>query len=116
MTITTTTLKNAAFAIEHDLFTDPDGSHYLVKDGAILRRWEPEASSADAFELAVKLSIAIYQWDSGGGCSASHIEQGVFEEVYCGRYEDSVYCEMAASRLAILRAASAIGESLKCQS
>lgn len=113
---TQTTLKNAARAIECDLWTDPSGANYLVKDGAILRRWEPEHSSADSFELAVKLSIALYQWDSGGGCSASHAEQGVFEEVYCGRYEDSVYCEIAASRLAILRAAAAIGESIKCQS
>lgn len=57
MTISTTTLKNAAFAIEHDLFTDPDGGHYLVKDGAILRRWDPEHSSADSFELAVRLDL-----------------------------------------------------------
>ena len=55
--VSTTTLKNAAFAIEHDLFTDSDGCNYLVKDGAILRRWEPETSSADAFELAVMLDL-----------------------------------------------------------
>lgn len=57
--ITPTTLKNAAFAIEHDLFTDPDGSHYLVKDGAIVRRWDPEHSSADSFELMVRLRMDI---------------------------------------------------------
>ena len=60
--ITTTTLKNAAFAIEHDLFTDPDGCNYLVKDGAILRRWEPETSSADSFELMVALEIEVSYW------------------------------------------------------
>ena len=53
--ITTTTLKNAAFAIEHDLFTDPDGCNYLVKDGAILRRWEPEHDNDDAMMLAASL-------------------------------------------------------------
>lgn len=57
MTISQTTLKNAAFAIEHDLFTDPDGSHYLAKDGAILRRWEPEHDDGDALRLAVKLRL-----------------------------------------------------------
>lgn len=59
MTITTTTLKNAAFAIEHDLFTDPDGCNYLVKDGAILRRWDPEHSSADSFELMARLNLEL---------------------------------------------------------
>ena len=59
MTISTTTLKNAAFAIEHDLFTDPDGANYLVKDGAILRRWEPAESDADAFSLMVQLQINV---------------------------------------------------------
>jgi len=59
MTISTTTLKNAAFAIEHDLFTDPDGSHYLVKDGAILRRWEPLEDDKDAYQLASKLFDSI---------------------------------------------------------
>ena len=57
--ITTTTLKNAAFAIEHDLWTDSDGANYLVKDGAILRRWEPEHSSEDSFELMVALNINV---------------------------------------------------------
>lgn len=55
--VSTTTLKNAAKAIEHDLFTDPDGSHYLVKDGAIVRRWDPEHSSADSFELMTALDM-----------------------------------------------------------
>ena len=59
MTITTTTLKNAAFAIEHDLFTDPDGCNYLVKDGAIVRRWEPSESGDDSLNLAVALRIDI---------------------------------------------------------
>lgn len=62
MTISTTTLKNAAFAIEHDLFTDPDGANYLVKDGAIVRRWDPEHSSADSFELMVALEMEVSYW------------------------------------------------------
>ena len=58
--ITTQTLKNAARAIECDLWTDPaTKANYLVKDGAILRRWEPLDSSADAFELMVAIGIAI---------------------------------------------------------
>ena len=69
MTITTTTLKNAARAIEHDLFTDPDGCNYLVKDGAILRRWEPEHSSADSFELAISLGLTI-----GNGYESAYVD------------------------------------------
>jgi hypothetical protein len=59
MTISTTTLKNAAFAIECDLWTDSDGANYLAKDGAILRRWEPLADDGDALRLAVKLGLSI---------------------------------------------------------
>lgn len=59
MTISTTTLKNAAFAIECDLFTDPDGANYLVKDGGIVRRWEPVESDKDAYQLAAKLFDSI---------------------------------------------------------
>ena len=62
MTISTTTIKNAARAIECDLWTDSDGCHYLAKDGAILRRWEPETSSADSFELMVRTGIQVEHW------------------------------------------------------
>lgn len=56
MTISQTTLKNAARAIEHDLWTDSDGANYLVKDGAILRRWEPEHDDGDSLRLAVAIN------------------------------------------------------------
>jgi len=63
MTISTTTLKNAARAIECDLWTDPaTGANYLAKDGGILRRWEPETSSADSFELMVSLELEVSYW------------------------------------------------------
>ena len=104
MTITTAALKNAAFAIEHDLFTDPDGCNYLVKDGAILRRWEPETSSADSFELMAQLRMMVeidYYHVLANNCTVSVYESG-------GEY--------AATRIAVLLAASEIGESLKCQS
>ncbi|MNR19843.1 hypothetical protein D3C85_1366560 [compost metagenome] len=102
--ITTTTLKNAAFAIEHDLFTDSlSGANYLVKDGAILRRWEPLADDGDAFRLAVVLNISIYQSPFG---------------VDCGNHDDCVTFEgwgedrFSATRRAIVRAASALGAAL----
>lgn len=58
--ITTQTLKNAARAIEHDLWTDPSTqANYLVKDGAILRRWEPVEDDGDAFRLAISLGLSI---------------------------------------------------------
>jgi len=65
MTISTTTLRNAARAIECDLWTDPDGANYLAKDGAILRRWEPEHSLADAFELMSALDMKAESVDGG---------------------------------------------------
>ncbi len=57
--ITNQTLKNAARAIECDLWTDPSGANYLVKDGAILRRWEPLEDDGDALRLAVRLGLSI---------------------------------------------------------
>ena len=108
--ITTTTLKNAAFAIEHDLFTDPDGANYLVKDGAILRRWEPETSSADAFELAASLNMTL-RFDSVVYRSVAVYGDGERCLEYWSGNDKS-----QAMRNAIVRAASYIGESLKCQS
>lgn len=109
--ISTTTLKNAAFAIEHDLFTDPDGANYLVKDGAILRRWEPLDDDGDALRLAVKLGMRIYIYPGAGDdctvvandelrSSETHIQEAHGDD------------PDLATRVAIVRAASAIGESL----
>lgn len=104
--ITTTTLKNAAFAIEHDLFTDPDGSHYLVKDGAIVRRWDPEHSSADSFELMIALRLDV---------NVNYGKVDVFggEDWITETFEDGDN-GVSATRSAIVRAAASIGESL-CQ-
>jgi hypothetical protein len=108
--ITPTTLKNAAFAIEHDLFTDPDGCNYLVKDGAILRRWEPETSSADSFELMVRLRLDINYFPGFGEVHAS--DEGGHNCWMSGYTGDLAY----DTRRAILLCAEVIGESLKCQS
>lgn len=107
--ITTTTLKNAAFAIEHDLFTDPDGSHYLVKDGAILRRWEPEMSSADAFELMVTLRLQVINDGYMAIARTDHPHR-------FGSQTSLAVGESMATRISILCCAAQIGESLKCQS
>ena len=104
--ITTQTLQNAARAIECDLWTDPSGANYLCKDGAILRRWEPETSSADSFELMVALEIDIAAYkgyqeviaDDYNGLHASHVE---FSDDRSQDYRD-----------AILLCAASIGESL----
>ena len=111
MTISTTTLKNAAFAIEHVLFTDPDGANYLVKDGAFVRRWEPLDDDGDAMRLAVKLGMRIYIYPGAGDdctvvandelrSSETHIQEAHGDD------------PDLATRVAIVRAASAIGESL----
>lgn len=104
--ITTTTLKNAAFAIEHDLFTDPDGANYLVKDGAILRRWEPETSSADSFELMVLLRMDVGFYPGYGEVMASDYQMDHEARV---KYSDDL---AADARIAILLCASDIGSAL----
>jgi hypothetical protein len=109
MTISTTTLKNAAFAIECDLWTDPaTGANYLAKDGAILRRWEPETSSADSFELASDLNMTL-RFDSIVYRSVAVYGDGERCMEYWSSNDKS-----QAMRIAVLRAASYIGESL-CQ-
>jgi len=106
--ITQTTLKNAARAIDHDLWIDTSGANYLVKDGAILRRWEPLASNADAFELAVALKITI----EFGHCSIASY-QGFANSgnmIHAHSYER--YDRNELVRRAIVMAAAYIGESL----
>ena len=103
--ITTTTLKNAAFAIEHDLFTDPDGCNYLVKDGAILRRWEPETSSADSFELMNSLDL----WIERGTEPSVHAAQASWVGQISENYADHAGDKNKAARHAIVRAAAEIG-------
>ena len=109
--ITTTTLKNAAKAIGYDLWSDPDGSHYLVDyDGVKLKRWDPEHSSADSFELMASLDMEVAAYNG-------------YEEVHALDYHGdntatADYTDDRAQdyRNAILLCAASIGESLKCQS
>lgn len=113
--ITNQTLKNAARAIECDLWTDPSGANYLVKDGAILRRWEPETSSADSFELAVALGLTI-------GCSyeAAYVDLcsgEILQRMDDGCQHEVHWCDCggdknAATRIAVLLCASDIGAAL----
>lgn len=108
MTITTTTLKNAAFAIEHDLFTDPDGANYLVKDGAILRRWEPEHSSADSFELITALWLDVGFFPGFAQVRVSDEN----DDHVC--WIDYTHDRSSDTRLAVLHCAEKIGAAL-CQ-
>lgn len=103
--VSTTTLKNAAFAIEHDLFTDPDGASYLVKDGAIVRRWDPEHSSADSFELMVALELEVNYWPGGEFVRAEN----------CGGEHamvDYTGDRLSDTRIAVLLCAAEIGTSI----
>ena len=107
MTISTTTLKNAAFAIEHDLFTDSDGCNYLVKDGAILRRWEPLADDGDAFRLMVSLKMQIIvhgDWVEG-------MIDGIQLSSPASCYSSDC-CMLETTKRAIVGAASALGASI----
>ncbi len=108
--ITTQTLKNAARAIECDLWTDPSGANYLAKDGAILRRWEPADNDGDALRLAVRLGLSIDLSDPDREevrileMNGNHLMQFTDDD------------PDAAVRHAIVMTAARIGESLKCQS
>jgi hypothetical protein len=111
MTISTTTLKNAARAIECDLWTDSDGANYLAKDGAILRRWEPATSSVDSLDLMAALNMNVASVDGGYFIDA---------ELYKFRRLHRGCCDHSADRAqdyrtAIVLCASAFGETLKCQ-
>jgi len=108
MTISTTTLKNAARAIGYDLWSDPDGSHYLVDyDGVKLKRWDPENSSADSFELMIVLHL---------DANVNYGKVDVFggEDWITETFEDGGD-GISATRSAIVRAAASIGSAL-CQS
>lgn len=115
MTTTTQTLKNAARAIEHDLWTDPDGSNYLVKDGAILRRWEPLLSDADAFDLMLTLRIDVKFYDGFKQVQCKSKPASSREEIEgivgygSGTHKSP---EPRNVRAAILSVAARIGESL----
>ena len=104
--ITTTTLKNAARAIEHDLWTDSDGCNYLVKDGAILRRWEPETSSADSFELMARLDMEVISLTLRGFVLAEDFAMN--HKGQCDHSEDRAQ----DYRTAILISAASIGAAL----
>lgn len=108
--ITTQTLKNAARAIEHDLWTDTSGANYLVKDGAILRRWEPATSNADSFELMVTLKIQIIVHDDWVEGMIEGIQLSSPASCYSA---DS--CMLDTTRRAIVSAAARFGEEMLCQ-
>lgn len=105
--VSTETLKNAAFAIEHDLWTDTSGANYLVKDGAILRRWEPETSSADSFELMAAIEMEVSYWS---GYEEVRAECGLEGQVIIAYSND----RSKDTRAAIVLCAANIGAAL-CQ-
>lgn len=109
MTISTTTLKNSARAIGYDLWSDPDGSHYLVDyDGVKLKRWDPEHSSADSFELMVLLGMEINRVAcmSKTICWFNRNECSVVFDYECGGDQ------LLTTRISILKSAARIGSAL----
>lgn len=99
--ITNQTLKNAARALGYDLWSDPDGSHYLVDyDGVKLKRWDPEHDDGDSFRLMTSLRMIVevdhYHAIANGSIQPVAMLGG---------------CH-AATRVAIVRAAAEIGAAL----
>ena len=111
MTISTTTLKNAARAIECDLWTDPaTGANYLAKDGAILRRWEPATDHGDSFCLMVALGLDVLNDQS----SATVKKFDSFNQRVVAMYTEYDGKRDSRAMLAILQCAAQIGAKL-CQ-
>lgn len=105
--ITTKTLKNAARAIEHDLWTDPaTKANYLVKDGAILRRWEPQTGGADAFDLMTRLRLDVGYFP---GFGEVHVSDESGDKTFIAKYTSDI---AADTRLAIIECAAYIGAAL----
>lgn len=106
MTISTTTLKNAARAIECDLWTDSDGANYLAKDGAILRRWEPADSDGDSFGLMTKLRLDVGYFP---GFAEVHVSDERGDKIFIAKYTDDIAHD---TRLAIVECAAYIGAAI----
>lgn len=111
--ITTATLKNAARALGYDLWSDPDVSHYLVDyDGVKLKRWEPEHSSEDSFELMIALGLETYTGSDELGNPEQYVGYSTKVRDWAAVCEPHKENPLGASRIAILRAASEIGAAL----
>lgn len=107
--ITTQTLKNAARALGYDLWSDPDGSHYLVDyDGVKLKRWDPEHDDGDSLRLAVMLRLDLTFYN---GFQEVHVEvsrgDGVSPTIEL--YGEDLYKSV---RTGILKEAAKIGAAL----
>ena len=77
----------------------------VIGHGMASRSWLPLEDDGDAFRLAVKLRINIYN-PPGRGASAS----GQIPGTYIVRYYNEKESDEAATRRAIVRAAADIGE------
>lgn len=110
--ITTTTLKNAARAIGYDLWSDPDGSHYLVDyDGVKLKRWDPEHDNGACLELAMALGIEIHpDLEVSSVYTAFMVGQYGYNEF--AEFEDYEGNAMRAVRAVVLISAARIGAAL----
>lgn len=105
--ITTQTLKNAARALGYDLWSDPDGSHYLVDyDGVKLKRWDPEHDSGDSFELMATLRLSVDYYPGFEEISASDERRDNISRV------DYTTDRLQDTRTAILLCAAQIGANL----
>lgn len=107
--VSTTTLKNAAKALGYDLWSDPDGSHYLVDyDGVKLKRWDPEHNSADSFALMTALRLDVL--NDHNSATAKKFDSFNQRVVFMFTEYDGKPDERAM--LAILNCASGIGAAL----
>lgn len=110
-------LEKAAKAAGYEprFWGDSDGWWTLIPGEPRGRYWNPIDDDGDAFRLAVKLKMLVGKGECDC-CIEAHCEE--FDEPIRVRYSDSFRdCETtdpyAATRLAIVRAAAAIGEAMK---
>lgn len=100
------TLAAKAAGIYDKLAWTPGATPWLRVDQFTALPWNPSTDDGDAFRLAVKLSIAVdctsarcWAWNNGW------THPGVMEEFYGSD-------PLAATRMAILRAAAEIGRAM----
>lgn len=107
--------KAAGYQIEwHE--DSKSASGFYLQSGLVSRRWSPIDDDGDAMRLAVKAQLSLHNDHKNSNCvwCTRSTDEDIIGEAN-GKYEsEDEICEedFSATRLAITRAAAAIGEAM----
>lgn len=106
-------LELAAKAIGYELHINKAGASQLWKDGKYVRFWNPLDDSEDTLRLVVNLGLLVDVDHDAGTVTAVVPSRAeiVGSLVHVESLSDGTY-NMTATRMAIVRAAAAIGEAM----